>query len=465
MERIILKSMAKNPDDRFQSADAMLAQLGHLDTAELLAIPPASMAAGPAAHAATLAVPTGSAPALQPAQATRAASGPAADAGATRLGHAASAAATALAGPAAPGPSPAGARRLPMPLFAAAGVLVLILVLGGGAFAFTGGFGLLPGPTDTVAPTRTAAVAAVSETPAFVATPAPTATRDNSTPTPDLVNTQLASLQQTQAALQAAVASPTPSSTPDLTATAAACVFDFALLDQQPPDGRTLTVGAGTTKLLTLRNTGTCGFPEGTLLTEVNRPAGAEAFFVRVPVVAPEATIEVSFEWPGRRQPGQMLRVFELRRPGDLTIGLPLSFTYSYVPAATQRAAPTPTPVLPTQPPAPPTRPAAGLTDLYPEAYVGCAYQGEGSMDFNCTVKLGWVGGSGRMTLYVDGQQIGAFSPGESMFYNIVSRRCLAKAYNLRLVDDGTLTQISKDFYFDPGGNGGLFPGGACTLP
>ena len=36
---------------------------------------------------------------------------------------------------------------------------------------------------------------------------------------------------------------------------------------------------------------------------------------------------------------------------------------------------------------------------------------------------------------------------------------------NLRLVDDGTLSQISKDFYFDPASNGGLFPGGACTLP
>jgi hypothetical protein len=344
-------------------------------------------------------------------------------------------------------------------------VLALVLVLGGGAFAFTGGFGLVPGATETAPPTLTVAVAAVSETPALAATLAPTATRDQSTPTPDRVSTQLAAIQQTQAALQAAVASPTPSQTPDLTATTAACVFDFALLDQQPPDGRSLTVGAGVTKILTLRNTGTCSFPDGTLLAEINLPAGAEPFFVPVPVAAAEATVVVSFDWPGRRQPGEVVRAFELRRPADLAIGQPLRFTYRYVPAATQRPAPSPSPGLPTQPPAPPTRTAAGLTDIYPEAYVGCAYQGEGGMDFNCTVKLGWVGGSGRMTLYVDGQQIGAFNPGEAMFYNLISRRCLAKAYNLRLVDDGTLTQISKDFYFDPAGNGGLFPGGACTLP
>jgi hypothetical protein len=70
------------------------------------------------------------------------------------------------------------------------------------------------------------------------------------------------------------------------------------------------------------------------------------------------------------------------------------------------------------------------------------------------------------MTLSLDGQQVGAFNSaaGESMYYNIVSRRCLPKPYSIHLVDDATVTQISKDFYFDPASNGGLFPGGACTV-
>ncbi|MCC6192000.1 MAG: protein kinase [Anaerolineales bacterium] len=473
MERIILKSMAKGPDDRFPSADAMLAQLDDLDTAQMIAIPPASMAAGPAAHAATVAMPTSAALAARPTEATQlGASGPSAEAAATKLSPAG---ATVVARPPAgtatvaapPTAALPAARRLPVPLLAVAGVLVLLLVLGGGAFAFTGGFGLLDRATETPASTRTTAVAAVSETtpPEATATSAPSATRDNSTATPDRVSTQLASLQQTQAALQAAVASATSTSTPDLTATAAACAFDYALVDQQPPDGRTLTAGAGVNKVLTLSNSGTCAYPEGTLLVELNLPANARPFSVPVPGLAPAATAEVSFDWPGRRQPGDITRTFELRRPGDAAIGQPLTFTFKYVAAATQRPAATPVPTQPPPPPASPTPAAAGLSDIYPSAYVGCNYQGDGGMDYNCTTRLGWVGGSGRMTLYVDGQQIGAFNPGEAMYYNIISRRCFPKPYNLRLVDDGTLTQISKDFYFDPAGNGGLFPGGGCTLP
>src|SRR4029079_16310852 len=75
LERIILKAMAKNPADRFQAADEMRAQLSDLDTAQMLVIPPASMAAGAAAHASTVAMPgagkAGAPPPLGPADSTR----------------------------------------------------------------------------------------------------------------------------------------------------------------------------------------------------------------------------------------------------------------------------------------------------------------------------------------------------------------------------------------------------------
>jgi hypothetical protein len=180
-----------------------------------------------------------------------------------------------------------------------------------------------------------------------------------------------------------------------------------------------------------------------------------------MPLVAPGATAELAFDWPGLRQAGTMTRVFAMQLPDGETIGEPITLTLRYVVAATPRPAATNT-----LPPPPPTNPppAGGLTDIYPGPTIGCQYQGANNMDYNCTLALGWGGaGTGRMTLYLDGQQVGAFNSaaGETMYYNVISRRCFGRSYNLRLVDDATLTQISRDFYFDPASNAGAFPGGA----
>ncbi|MCC7360245.1 MAG: protein kinase [Anaerolineales bacterium] len=480
IERIILKAMAKNPDDRFNTADEMLAQLDNMNTAEMLAIPPASMAAGPAAHAATVAVATGAVRPV-PADATRvaaagalAAAGVAGAAGATQLRPGASGGAVAAGGggagstvggatvaggplPEAIGPAPAKGRSL-APVLAVILALLLLVVIGGVGFALTGGFGMLTrAATETVAPTRTDTP--TSPPPSNTA-PAPTATVNDSTATPDAVSTQLAAIELTQQALQQAVATATPTNTPDLTATFAACTWDYALSAQTPADGATLTVPAGVQKKITLQNTGLCAFPNGTLLVETNLPAGAPPMTVTVPNVAPNGTTELSFDWPGRKSAGTTVRTFELRQPGDLLIGQPLTLTLKYAAAATQRPAATATA---TQAPPTATTAAVGLTDVYPAQYVTPCQYVNGGMDYNCTVKLGWVGGSGRLTLYVDGLQVATANPGESLFYNIVSRRCLPKAYGLRLVDDGSVTQISKDFYFDPAANGSLFEGGSCT--
>jgi hypothetical protein len=367
----------------------------------------------------------------------------------------------------APAPQPKPARRWLMPVLALVAVLFVVGVVGGGAFAFTGGFGFLGNATETVAPTRTETLVAFTATnppPPSETAPAPTATVDGSTPTPNAVETQLASIQQTQAAIQAAVASPTPSNTPDLTATFAACTYDYGLAGQDPPDNRQLTTRTAISKTLTLRNTGTCAFPEGAVISETNLAANAAPFTVTVPAIAPEATGEVRFHWPGLNSPGTSTRSFVLLGLDSLPIGQPMTFTLRYVASATQAPPPSATPTL-----APPTAttPAGGLTDIFPSAFIGCSYQGDGNMDYNCTVKVGWSGtGLGRMTLYLDGIQVGeGFQATESKFYNIVSRRCLPRAYSIRLVDDATLTQIQRDFFFDPSANGSLFPGGGCTLP
>ncbi len=471
LERIILKAMAKNPDDRFQSADEMLASLGDLDNAQLLVIPPASMAAGATAHAATVAMPVGGktsaggAPPNTPADATRiaAAAGGSGPAGSTAVNRAGTA--TGIGGAAALPPEPITVQKSSFPIgLVLVLLLLLVLLVGAGtAFALTGGFGLLPkaSPTATAtvpSPTATAQPTSTSTT----VPPSPTLPPAGSA-TPDAIGTQLKSIQETQSAIQASVATATPTNTPNLTATAVACTYDYQLSGQQPDDGKTVVVNLKTTKVLTITNTGLCAFQPGTMLSETVINTGFTPVSITVPTAAPKATAVVSFDWPGRKSPGTLSRSFVMLDPKLTPIGQPLTFTLKYILGAT--AIPPATATNP-PPPATDTPPAsAGLTDVGPAAIVGCKYQGQNNMDYNCTIRLTYAGGSGRMTLSLDGQQVTAFQAGQSAFFNVISRRCTARPYNLTLVDDGTNTQISKNYFFDPAGNASSFPGGGCTLP
>jgi predicted Ser/Thr protein kinase len=459
IERIILKAMAKNPDDRFQSADEMLEQMRNLDTARLLAIPPASMAAGPAAHAATVA-----AGAAAGTMAGVVASGSTAT-------QAVPAGATVVARPGVvpPPPPPPTApvapadsgRRFPMGLVAALGVILLLLVVVGGAFAFTNGFGLLnqPAPTDTPAPPTSTATLEPSST----NSPPPSATIPAGSATPDLIGTQLASLQQTQEAIQAAVASATASNTPDLTQTQAACTFGFSISSQQPEDKRNVPVSSNISKTLTLLNTGTCPFEPGTVLTETNAVAPAPPISATVPAIQPNDTGTVAFTWPGRRTAGEVVRVFEIHGPDDALIGEPITLTLRYLVAATLTPVPTAT-----QPPPPATATspaAAGLTDLFLQSVTDCRYVGDNGMDYQCTGIVGRVGGVGPFTVSVDGVDSRHIDIGQTITIQMRGRRCTLWAHTINLFDDGTLTGISKQQSFDPAGNGSLFPGGSCTLP
>ena len=475
IERIILKSMAKNPDDRFNSADEMLAQLDNLETAQLLAIPPASMAAGASAHAATIAMGagaarlatgtvTGGAPYIPPADATRLAS--AAGAGAGGTGSAGTivkpvAAAGAVA-------APDRGRRFPIGLVAVVMVLLLLLLLAGGAFAFTGGFGLLnhPAATNTQLVATSTPLPSASSTTAASATP----TVPAGSATPDRVGTQLAALQetqvsgqQTQSAFQAGLATSTATNTPNLTATALACTYDYQLADQQPADGHAEIVAIKTTKTLTLTNTGTCAFQPGTMLSETTAlSTPPAAISITVPAIPPGQMGAVSFDWPGRKSAGQVVRVFQMLGPSQAVIGQPITLTLKYIVAAT--AIPSATPTVP--PPAvtntPP--PAGKLTDIYIQSVTGCHYVGDTMMDYQCTGILGQAGGTGPFTVSVDNTNGQHVAIGQTITFPILGRRCTLWVHEIELFDDGTQSGFAKAQSFDPAANGNLFPGGACTL-
>jgi hypothetical protein len=348
--------------------------------------------------------------------------------------------------------APPEKRRSPLALVAVIGVILVLLVVTSAAFAFTNGFGMLARATETATQAPSATTA-----PTDTEAAQPTATTAAGTATPDLVATQFAVIQLTQDAFQAALATATPTQTPDLTATFEACTFAYALTEQEPPDGRTLTTGANTRKTLTITNTGDCAYPAGTVMTETVPSPNLPGVQFDVPPVAPGEVAELFFDWPGLRQAGTMTRVFEMRLPGDLVVGEPMTFTYRYAPAATQRPANTNTPA---PPPATATSSVAPLTDLFPQNHIGCFYQG---IDYRCSAVLSHVGGSGPYTLYVNDVRIGQFSAAETLVYDFVGRRCLNAVYTIRLVDDGTVSQIAESFFFDPTSDPALFPGGGCT--
>ncbi|MGH2521222.1 MAG: protein kinase domain-containing protein [Anaerolineales bacterium] len=414
VERIILKSMAKSPEYRFQNVEEMLAPLSDLETAAKLTIPSASMAAGVSASATT-------AP------------------GATQV-----------SAPPAPADTLPAARVRPAPpmLLVIAAIVVLALGVGGGAFLLRGGLAGAP----TASPTSPATLAPS-------ATTAQQATAANFTLTPDA---QATALQATLQALVQALATATPSSTPDLTQTALACAFAYAITGQDPADGSTLPLNRITLKKVTLQNTGACAYPAGTSLVETTDPAEPNPATLAVPEIDPGDSAQLEFEWTGLGQAGSATRTWELRLPDGRAIGDPLTFTLRYVVFAT--AAPTRTSTTPPRPTTP-TPAASGLSDVYPQAFVGCVYQGDNQMDYNCTARLGYVGGIGPFTLYYNGNRIASYQPGEAIHFNIIGRRCFPALYNLRLVDDGTVSQISKDFAFEPASYASLFPGAGCALP
>ncbi len=134
----------------------------------------------------------------------------------------------------------------------------------------------------------------------------------------------------------------TPSATPNMTltvaveqtATYAACIFDYAIIEQQPADGRDggfFRTNSTYTRKLTLLNTGTCAWEVNTSFRFVT---GSGESFGSTPILLREAVdvgatveIEMVLRLPsvGSQQPisGQ----WQLRTRGQLPIGEPITIS------------------------------------------------------------------------------------------------------------------------------------------
>lgn len=198
-----------------------------------------------------------------------------------------------------------------------------------------------PTPTSTYTPTYTL-THTPTFTPTFTWTPTPTFTptftwTPSATMTP--ARTDTPSLTPTQTLTPSPTLTPTIDVTLTLlqatqffeqqTATIAACDFDYAVVDQNPRDGDFFIAGRDYTRTIRLLNVGTCPWERNTALVYISgQDFGAPPFiFIRDRVnVGEEVTVEFAGRTP-RNQLGLLSGVWELRTPGQLPIGEPLTIS------------------------------------------------------------------------------------------------------------------------------------------
>jgi predicted Ser/Thr protein kinase len=186
-------------------------------------------------------------------------------------------------------------------------------------------------------------------------TPTPTSTVAPGTPTPtyDVVATQVAAALATYVATTGVTPtpSPTPTDTPtptptptaDLTATAlAACVFDLEVVNNPPVWPTVLAPDQQFVKRWTVQNTGTCAWPEGVQLVFAS---GNEPLVVDGPTIeplAPGETADVRITLRAPTGHDTYTSAWQLQDGTGSPIGEELKATYRVGPTPTPTASPTP---------------------------------------------------------------------------------------------------------------------------
>ncbi|MEE8390831.1 MAG: protein kinase [Anaerolineae bacterium] len=231
----------------------------------------------------------------------------------------------------------------------------LVIILLGSVALFTTGlsarlFAALFPQTATPTPS-------VTSTPTLAPTPTPTLT-----PTPDLevthdfLSTQVATgvdaalatrdaLETYEATMNAPT--PTPTSTPDLTATAlAACSYGIEVVDDRAVRPSILVPRQQFVKQWTIQNTGTCTWPEDVRLVFVS---GDELDIVARSEIEPLAldeSIEIQITLRAPASLGSYTSVWQLQHGEGNPIGEELEITYrvDLTPTPRSTATPTPTP-------------------------------------------------------------------------------------------------------------------------
>ncbi|HLB46690.1 MAG TPA: protein kinase [Anaerolineales bacterium] len=404
IENVIVKALAKDPAQRYQSVDDMLRDLDNLDAAEHIQLPADSTVAS------------------RPGDRTIRTALPEVRTGGARRQKLGVGAPTAGATQVVP-PSGLQPRRNLLPVILG-GIAVVVVAVIIGAVVVGGGFLVISQQPTTVA--------VVSNTPQPTETPKLTGTSQFvGTPTTDPL---IVAITEQAATLAALLATKTPTPTPNLTAAFEACNFDVSVEQQDPKDGAGLPVGKSVNVTLTLKNAGDCAWDDQTVFAyasgdKLHDPSQDQ---ISVAAAQPGETVTVKLTLKAAEQKAYSAG-WQVRLSSGRDVGKPISLNYKGSVAAT--AAPRPTS---TNTPAPqPTVPTGGgpITGANP-TFFSCTYV-QNTTDYECLTSIGVGGGTAPFTITIDGRadQTGVQTPQNPYFFQLRGRRCIVRLFSFRVVD------------------------------
>jgi serine/threonine protein kinase len=318
IEAVTLKALAKDPDNRYQTAKEFATELKKAAAGEAIEPPPAEPIAAVA-------------PAITPGIIPQ-------DESLWEMATLPSAPAVRAAPPVAKAP----ATRPNTRLIAIAGAAATLIVIASIIALFATGTGqrmiaAINPPTDTPTPTPTSTPTAIIY----------------GSPTPNLISTEVAiqlatrdAIRTLEATLNATLTpspTPTPTPTPNLDATAtASCVFNMEIVSDPQVWPPILAPGQQFVKSWTVKNTGTCAWPA---LTQLELVSGDELEVVaksEVKSLAPGAATEIRVTLKAPTGYATYTSVWQLQYGDGKPIGGALEVTYTVGPTPTPTATPTP---------------------------------------------------------------------------------------------------------------------------
>jgi serine/threonine protein kinase len=467
IQNTITKSMAKNPDERFQTAHEMAQAIRgavRSDDISLATALPAELLQDRPTPA-PLATSAGLTRARPLRDATQAAT-PVAETAVT-AGHTEIAKPPARPGLSQVAPAP---KRSPWIWLAGGGALLFILLA-----LFAAGIAvasrLFEATPEAIAVADEIGTATVTpppvSTPVSAVTEVDVAAQVNAALTAAAADlTATAAAKPTSTSTSTATATATVTATPDVTATLlAGCVPDVELVVAHTYANRQVLsapVRASFPMNWILRNKGTCPWPADLQWTYQDGEAFGDTRLVALPsetAVNAEVTLQATFTAPATARAYET--IWQFTDGAGNAYGPEIAVTVSiYVPA-------TPTPVPPTPtvgPTVTPTREAVAVGfNIFPDR--NCEYPGGGT-EWRCQMLITpFGGGGGPYTIWIfDSAQPAEYRGGGNTYHFISRARCHPWNHEIKVQDDASGESFSRAFFIDPT-NLTTFPSGGCTVP